>query len=209
LLAVRAALARIEAGFDRPGEPVEGPGAERTTAADTAALTERGDIWEIDYAGRTVTVKASKGMADLAKLLAAGGREIHCLDLIGGAVRDASTGDMIDATARRAYESRIRDLQADVDAAEADNDYVRAERAQAELDALIDHLSAALGQGGRTRRAGDTAEKARSAVTQRLRATIRRLEDLHPELGRHLRASVITGIYCSYRPERAITWRVG
>jgi ElaB/YqjD/DUF883 family membrane-anchored ribosome-binding protein len=207
-VAVRTALARIEAGLDRRAETVDEPSAELVSAAETATLTERGDVWEIDYAGRTVTVKSSKGMADLAKLLAAGDREIHCLDLIGGGVRDASTGDVIDAAARRSYESRIRDLQADIDAAEADNDYVRAERAQAELDTLIDHLSAALGQGGRTRRAGDTAEKARSAVTQRLRATIRRLEELYPELGRHLRASVTTGIYCSYQPERAISWRV-
>ena len=211
MLATRAALSQLAVTFAHAPSP-DGFGAPAGPAAapiGTASLTERGDVWEFQYAGRTVTVKASKGVADLAKLLAAGGREIHCLDLIGGAVQASSTGDVIDAEARRRYEQRIRDLQADIDEAQADNDFGRADRAQVELDTLIDHLAAALGQGGRTRRATGTAEKARSAVTQRLRSTIRRLERLDPELGRHFRASITTGNYCSYRPERTITWHVG
>ena len=66
----------------------------------------------------------------------------------------------------------------------------RAERAQVELDAVVEHLAAALGLGGRSRSGAGTAERARSAVTQRIRATIRRLGDEHPELGRHLEASI-------------------
>ena len=78
----------------------------------------------------------------------------------------------------------------------------------AELDALVDHLTAAIGHGGRTRRTSGTAERARTAVTQRLRSTMRQLTDTHPELGRHLRASVSTGLYCSYTPPDDTTWRV-
>jgi hypothetical protein len=52
-----------------------------------------------------------------------------------------------------------------------------------------------------------TAERARSAVAHRIRATIRRLGGLHPALGRHLEVSVSTGRYCSYRPERPVDWR--
>ena len=54
--------------------------------------------------------------------------------------------------------------------------------------------------------AGGSAERARSAVTQRIRATIRRLGAEHPELGRHLEASIVTGTYCSYRPEHPVDW---
>jgi hypothetical protein len=155
-----------------------------------------------------VTVRASKGLADLAVLLASPGREHHCLDLTGAGAQEASTGEVIDATARRAYETRIRDLQEEVDDAELAHDLARAERARAELDALVDHLTAAIGQGGRTRRASGTAERARTAVTQRLRSTIRQLADAHPELGRHLRASVNTGLYCSYTPPDDTTWHI-
>jgi hypothetical protein len=102
----------------------------------------------------------------------------------------------------------VRELQADIDAAEADNDYARAEKARIELDMLVDHLTAALGLGGRSRRGAGTAERARSAVTQRIRSTIRRLGAAHPELGRHLQASITTGTYCTYRPEHPVDWQL-
>jgi hypothetical protein len=180
----------------------------RTPDGASPSVVERGPVWEIGYRGRVVTVRASKGMADLAVLLASPGREHHCLDLTGAGTQDASTGEVIDAAARRAYETRIRDLQEEVDDAELAHDLARAERAQAELDALVDHLTAAIGRGGRTRQATATAERARSAVTQRLRSAMRQLADVHPELGRHLRASVTTGLYCSYTPPDDTTWRV-
>ena len=50
---------------------------------------------------------------------------------------------------------------------------------------------------------------ARSAVTHRIRATIRQLEKVNPNLGRHLRHAINTGTYCSYRPERPTPWRIG
>jgi predicted ATPase len=171
-------------------------------------LVERGPVWEASYRGRVVTVRASKGLADLAVLLTSPGREHHCLDLVGAGVQESSTGDVIDADARRAYEIRIRDLQEEIDDAELANDLGRSERAQAELDALVDHLTAAMGRGGRTRRASGTAERARTTVTQRLRGTIRMLADAHPELGRHLLASVNTGLYCSYTPPDDTIWHV-
>ena len=65
---------------------------------------------------------------------------------------------MIDAEARRNYEQRIRDLQAEIDEAESNSDYAHAYRSQAELDTLIDHLTAALGHGNRTRRAAGSAD---------------------------------------------------
>ena len=142
------------------------------------------------------------------RLIQADGREIHCLDLVGVTVEESSTGEMIDAEARRNYEQRIRDLQAEIDEAEANSDYARAYRHQTELDTLIDHLAAALGHGNRTRRAAGSAERARSAVTHRLRTTIRQLGRAHSLLGRHLTHAVNTGTYCSYRPEQPIVWRI-
>ena len=93
------------------------------------SLLERGPVWEVSYRGRVVTVRASKGLADLAVLLASPGREHHCLDLTGAGAQEATTGEVIDATARRAYETRIRDLQEEVDDAELAHDLARAERA--------------------------------------------------------------------------------
>jgi predicted ATPase len=202
LSSVKRILVEIADGVPARRAPAPAP------RDDGPAMTSLGDVWELRYRGRVVTVRTTKGIADLARLFAAGGTEIHCLDLADARVADRSTGEVIDAAARRDYEQRIRDLQATIDEAEADNDVGRAERAQVELDTLVDHLLAATGRSGRTRRAADSAERARSAVTQRIRSTIRRIEQLHPELGRHLRASVVTGLYCSYRPEQPTTWAV-
>ena len=165
-----------------------------------------GDVWEVGYGGVTTSVRATKGMADIARLLATPDREVHCLELIGAGVEQGDTGEVVDATARRAYEQRVRDLQQEVDDAEADHDTARAERARAELDALVDHLVAAMGLGGRSRRAGGAAERARSTVTQRIRASLRRIEAVHPRLARHLRSSLRTGTYCSYTPETPTPW---
>jgi hypothetical protein len=207
LLAVSAALTAVEAMIGRGDDDLplpEGP----TSDAAHASMRLAGEVWEIRFGGRMVAMRVSKGLADIAALLSSPGKEVSSVDLIGAAVEQHSTGEVIDATARRRYEARIRDLQEVIEEAESNNDYVRAERAQAELDAVVEHLTAAIGHGGRTRRAGDSAERARSAVTQRVRSAIRQVEAVHPALGHHLGASIKTGLYCSYRPERATRWDV-
>ena len=83
-----------------------------------------------------------------------------------------------------------------------------ADRAREEREALVAQLSAAYGLGGRPRRAGDPAERARSTVTWRIRDAIGRIEREHEELGRHLRAAVRTGTYCRYAPEVVPDWRL-
>jgi predicted ATPase len=65
---------------------------------------------------------------------------------------------------------------------------------------------AALGLGGRVRRSGSAAERARTAVTARVRDAIRRISEAHPELGRHLERSVRTGTFCVYEPDRPVHW---
>ncbi len=177
-------------------------------AAAGGSIRRLGDVCEFSFAGRSVTLRTTKGVDDLLRLIEADGREIHCLDLVGVAVEESSTGEVIDPEARRNYEQRIRDLQAEIDEAESNSDYARAYRSQAELDTLIDHLTAALGHGNRTRRAAGSAERARSAVTHRLRTTIRQLGRAHTHLGRHLTHAVNTGTYCSYRPEQPTVWRI-
>jgi hypothetical protein len=63
--------------------------------------------------------------------------------------------------------------------------------------------------GGRARPSGDAVERARKAIYNRVRDSVARISELHPELGRHLRAAVRTGRVCSYQPERRTEWSVG
>jgi hypothetical protein len=214
-LEVRAAVAIARAALDTVADSRE-PDAQQARQVVGAATPARavaanewcreGDLWRLSFDGLTVRVRASKGLVSIGRLLAAPETEIHCLDLADSGLDDRSSGDVIDARARREYEQRVRDLQVEVDEAEADADFHRADRARAELDAIVDHLTAALGLGGRTRRQTDTTERARSAVTQLIRSTIRRLRSSHPTLADHLEVSIQTGVYCRYRPDRSIVW---
>ncbi|MEM9563376.1 MAG: hypothetical protein AAGA93_12200 [Actinomycetota bacterium] len=201
-----AAPAPVDAETDPPGAGPAEPAAGRV-AETTAELVAEGDVWRLTMGSSTIRIKSSKGLVDLAALLDVPGREIPAVDLTGG-VSTVADDEVIDAEARRRYEDRVRELQADIDEAEAGNDLAMAERHRVELDALVDELTAAIGLGGRHRRLGSESERARSAVTQRLRTTIRRIADLDDDLGAHFRNSISTGTYCAYRPHPPVRWRV-
>jgi predicted ATPase/tetratricopeptide (TPR) repeat protein len=166
-----------------------------------------GDYWEVDYLGVRSLIKHTKGMGDLRYLLSQPGREVSALDLMNADVVDGDTGPVLDRQARAEYEQRIRDLQEQIDEAQTSNDPVRAEMAAHELDELLRQLARAHGLGGRERRGGDTAERARSAVTWRIRAAIDRVSTENPELGEHLTRCIKTGRFCVYLPESEIAWQ--
>jgi len=94
-----------------------------TNVADAPGYPQRirmrGELCEIDFDGREVSVRISKGVADIVRLIQADGRELHCTELADVAVEQSSTGEVIDATAKREYEDRVRELQAEIEDAEA------------------------------------------------------------------------------------------
>ncbi len=175
-------------------------------AASGNVFRRDGDIWLVAFGGEPVRLTASKGLQDIARLLAQPGREIAAADLAGSVVSSASTGEVLDATARAAYKQRLVDLTAAAEEADFAGDAERSARIAAERDALITSLTSAYGLGGRVRRTGSSAERARSAVTARIRSTIDRIGKVHPALGRHLASSVRTGTFCVYDPETPQTW---
>src|SRR5262245_56331370 len=52
----------------------------------------------------------------------------------------------------------------------------------------------------------EAVERARKAVTNRIRETLLRIAGLHQALGLHLRNAVHTGTHCTYSPERPTRW---
>jgi tetratricopeptide (TPR) repeat protein len=189
-----------------------GPGSG-VAAADTAvtgadvSLAWDGKCWDIVYGTATARLRDTKGLRYLAQLIERPGVEHHALDLVNiarattGAPPDAGdAGEMLDAQAKAAYRVRLEQLREEMDEAEACIDVERSWRIQAEIDAVVAELARAVGLGGRDRRAASVAERARINVTRALRAAIRNVADVQPDLGRHLDASVRTGIFCSYAP---------
>jgi hypothetical protein len=177
------------------------------TGRDDNVFRIDGELWLLRFNGQEVLLRDAKGVHDLAVLLAAPHREVAALDLAGGRA-GADTGPILDATARTNYQRRLIELEQDADDARTMGDIGRAERIAIERDALVDQLTSAFGLGGRARRSGSPAERARTTVTARIRDAIRRIERVHPELGRHLDRSVRTGTFCTYDPDPMTTWKV-
>jgi hypothetical protein len=158
-------------------------------------------------------VPDSKGIRDLAILLAHPGQPVPALELVeaaGGpaaATVGGSLGPVLDATARRTYQRRLADLEDELAEAEGNADLGRLERLRAERSMLAAELVGALGLGGRARFAGDPAERARKAVTMRIRAAIGAVAEQDEALARHLRNAIRTGRLCSYQPEETVSWQ--
>jgi predicted ATPase len=200
-------------------------GGAPAVAAIANAFTREGQYWSLAYAGVVTRVRDSKGMRDLARLLAAQGRGVAAIDLCaadqGGARgnersaedrgdlhAEADTGEVLDAAARAQYRARLIELDGDITEADTANDPERASRARIERDFLVSELRAAVGLGGRPRRGQDPAERARKAVTWRVRESINQIAGGHPALGHHLRRSVRTGSICAYEPDQPTEWRL-
>jgi hypothetical protein len=219
----RAWLARARRAY-RDGEaplllaalPADEPTAPAppTTAAEPAAMAHEGKLWRITFRQAEITLPDAKGLHDLAVLLRRPGRETHVLDLADptGTARVAATttaDPAIDSRARAAYRARVIELADQIEDAEADGDRERAARLRTEQEFIVAELAGSLGLHGRTRPgSADPAERARKAVTMRIRAAIASIAAAHPGLGRHLDAAVRTGRFCVYQPETAVDWRI-
>jgi len=177
--------------------------------AGASEMRRAGTTWTLVHDGASASVRDSKGVRDLAILLAAPNREVAAADLIAQGEATASGADsVLDDRARREFRARLTELDVDLGEAEATNDLERISRIKDERDALAHELAAAMGLGGRDRKLGDPAERARKAVAARVRDAIEKIAAVHPDLGQHLRASVQTGTFCVYAPPSPTVWRV-
>lgn len=167
-----------------------------------------GDIWTISFEERTIHLKHAKGLADLGVLLSRPGRSVEALELYAGpeAPRSSAPEPVVDRQAMVAYRSRLTELAGELEQAEQRGDIGWSERIEAEQKALLEHLQQITGLGGRVRQAASPAERARKAVSARIRHAIARVGGDHPELAAHLEATVSTGATCMYAPEPPVAW---
>jgi hypothetical protein len=227
-MAVAEEIPRLQA---TPADVIVPAGRAAPTAVEASAaelprnlFRREGEYWTVAYDGSVARLRDAKGLRHLAQLLAHPGREFHVIDL-EAADRQAApaavgssrfgigepqltvrpdlgdAGFLLDAAAKAAYQSRIKELCAELDEADAFHDPARAAKIRAELDFLVGELAHAVGLGGRDRRAASHAERARLNVTRAIRAAMANLARDNPSLGRHLAATIRTGRYCSYTPD--------
>lgn len=183
-----------------------------------SAFVNEGDVWMIAYDGKTCRLKDARGLQYLVLLLRNPGRQFHVTELLAlaggvtpgdgafddgialGGGRDALP--QLDQQAQRAYRARLIELQEELADAERCNDLGAIERARAELDMLAQELSGSV-------RSSTAGERARASITKRVKASLAKIQEAHPTLGRHLQATVKTGYFCSYAADerQAAGWR--
>lgn len=176
----------------------------------TATIVDQGDHLVVTYAGRTVSTAAAKGLRHVIRLLASPGQEVHVAELAGARADLNGLGPLLDSEAKAAFRRRLEEIEHDLDEADGHHDLGRSAELARERDLLIDELTSAAGLAGRDRNPASSVERARSAVTQAIRRSIRRLQAPHPELAAHLDRTIQTGTYCVYRPDprNAPEWNI-
>jgi tetratricopeptide (TPR) repeat protein len=161
--------------------------------------------WKLSFNGAVTQVPEVKGFYDIRKMLMQPGQLFHAAEMMGTTMNGKGE-KLLDEKARKQYQQKILDLQNEIQEMENNSNFSRVEKLQEEYDQLIDYLSKSLGLKGKARETGSTIEKARSALTWRIRNAIARIEQYHPILGAHLSNAIKTGLLCSYQPEREMSW---
>ncbi len=156
-----------------------------------------------------------KGLHYLRYLVRRPGEDVDALTLAaaiaghgGVIVAEGDAGEVLDAAALAAYRRRLTEIDAQLEAADRRGDARAADDLSAERDALLGQLRTATGLGGRQRRTGGSAERARVAVRKAIAAALIQVERQEPGLARLLRDSVRTGMTCRCdpSPDHPVTW---
>ncbi len=217
-------LVRLEREIRELRPEIEDVEAQARPLPRTSATFRReGEYWSIVFDDDAFRLRDSKGLRHLSVLLAAPGREIHALELVSAVEGHApvrtpfdaelrrGTGDtdrILDERAKAEYAHRLQELESELAEAEEWHDPERASHLRQEIDFLASELGAAVGLRGRDRMTASNAERARVNVTRAIKATLERIAEHSPSLGRHLAATVRTGTFCSYQPDPRVpvTW---
>jgi tetratricopeptide (TPR) repeat protein len=184
-----------------------GPRTPAPTTGSRVALRRHGDLWQAAFGGRSSYLHDSKGVRDLAVLLARPGVDVPALELAGGAVGGTPAGagsaePVLDRAALLAYRHRLAELDEELSDAHRCHDTGRERCAADERVHLVTELRRATRPGGVSRNLGHTAaERARKAVSARIRDAIRHIRSIDPDLGAHFDRTVRTGNTCRYDVE--------
>jgi hypothetical protein len=215
---IAAATGMRDLAAEQPAAPAV------STPAAAPQLSREGEYWTLAYEGSVSRLKHTKGLDYIARLLADPNVEISAADLIAGErgpapagaaaavaagelgarpAGDEHAGELLDAQAKAAYRQRLAELREELDEAEAWSDPERAATAREEMDFLARELERAVGLGGRDRKAASAGERARVNTTRAIKTATARIAEHDARLADYLAATIRTGTFCSYSPERA------
>jgi tetratricopeptide (TPR) repeat protein len=205
-------------------------GPSSTREALTGIFAHTGEYWTIGFAGTMFNLKGSKGLHYIERLLRHSGDEFHVLDLAsesaanatsdndnGSVLRDSmlstsrlgDSGEVLDVRAKQEYKRRLGELHEELEELQKCGLHERAAKVESEVDFLEHEITRAVGLGGRNRRTGSAAERARLNVTRLIRTAIAKISEHNRTLAESLDRSIRTGSFCSYFPDprTPISWQ--
>jgi predicted ATPase len=215
------------------GYCVSGPTSAPPSMVKSGVFSRRGDYWTIGLGNAKFPVKDIKGLGYIQRLLQHPGREFHALDLlsiaepstikadmvvgpeetlpVGITIRRGLSGDageMLDAQSKRDYQRRLHELTELLEDQRERGNHERVDQIESEIDDLNHEIRRGLGIGGRDRRAGSNAERARLNVTRAIKTALEKISESDGESGILLERSIRTGSFCSYAPgpELQVNW---
>ena len=209
------------------------PKPNPVATAQTGVFVCSGEFWTVGYGNTSFSLKDIKGLGYIQRLLQHPGEEFHSLDLLSGPSAGTAAdlertdkasllggatvsigglgdaGEMLDARAKQEYQRRIAELREQLEDLRERGDEDRAARVENEIDFLLREFARAVGLGGRDRRAGSAAERARLNVTRAIKSALQKISERHGQLGDLLDRSIRTGSFSCYlaNSRNPITWR--
>ncbi len=186
-----------------------------------------GQYWTLAYQGQVIRMKNNTGLQYIAYLLQYPHRQTHVSELVAAvegqpesaldvlaSEREATAsaelrvqaglgdaGPLLDPTSKAIYKQRLEDLREELHDARRCHDLGRIAQLEREREFVTHELVRAVGLGGKDRAAASAAERARVNVQRAIKAALEKLASHHPALGRHLGATIKTGLYCVYAPD--------
>jgi hypothetical protein len=201
-----------------PSSGIHPSSVVRTSAngnSNCASLNDEGEFWTIVWDRMTLRIKNSKGARLLSVLIENPDRQFHVMDLercerkdqpieSASGFRHSDAGPMLDASAKKAYKTRLAVLGDQVQEAQRLDDIPRESKIREEMALVVAELARASGLNGRNRRAISDVERARVRVTLAVKGVIDKISRYNSSIGDHLAASIRTGVFCLYCPGRVL-----
>jgi hypothetical protein len=214
--AAESAYRRIGARWwEEQLSPAAAAGTRRPAARRVCLRHDADGRWSLGDEDATFVLGDMKGLHYMRYLVERPGEEIDARTLYavvaghGGVIVDeGDAGQMLDPTALTAYRRRLSEIGTQLDAADRRGDQAAADDLTAERDAILAELRTATGLGGRPRRTGGSAERARVAVRKAIAAALAQAGRHDPGVARLLSDSVRTGMTCRCdpSPDQPVTW---
>ena len=192
-----------------------------------------GEFWTITYEGTTARFKDSKGLRYVAILITRRNEKVFVRDLLEAVdgvgevnvegkllskmndselechglsvTRLGNAVEVLDDNGRKLYEKELTDLERRM--AETNDPSAQVELAE-ERDTLKRQYAAAAGRTRNPRMFQNPIERMRKSVSNRIAAAVAKINKSLPPLGRHLKNSLRTGMFCSYQPDKDVHWNL-